>query len=97
MAKAEAAATKKITAKAGSYIVLDCMIFHSGGTNKSLNNRRAVNHVFTMPHIKKQIDFFFHEIPSIVPEKVKGIFDSNDNVSHNINQYLKIRHQKKNS
>lgn len=88
---------KQITAKAGSYIVLDCMIFHSGGTNKSLNDRRAINHVFTMPHIKKQIDYYFHEIPSTVPEKVKGIFDSNDNVSHNISEYLKIRHKKKNS
>jgi hypothetical protein len=87
---------KQLIAKAGSYIVLDCMTFHSGGTNKSLNDRRAVNHVFTMPHIKKQIDYYFHEIPSVVPEKVKSIFDSYDNVSRNINEYLKIRQKKKN-
>jgi len=89
---------KQITAKAGSYIVLDCMIFHSGGTNNSSNDRRAVNHVFSMPHIKKQIDYYFHEIPSVVPEKVKGIFDSNGSVSHhNISQYLKSRYKKNNS
>ena len=88
---------KQIIAKAGSYIVLDCMIFHSGGTNKSSNDRRAVNHVYTIPHIKKQIDYYFHEIPSVVPEKVKSIFDSYDNVPRNISEYLKSRHKKKNS
>ena len=86
---------KQITAKAGSYIVLDCMIFHSGGINNSSNDRRAVNHVFTIPHIKKQIDYHFDEIPSIVPEKVKSIFDNNGNTSHDINEYLEFR-QKKN-
>lgn len=85
---------KQITAKAGSYIVLDCMIFHSGGVNNSSNDRRAVNHVFTIPHIKKQIDYHFNEIPSIVPEKVKNIFDNNRN-NHNINEYLESRKKKK--
>jgi ectoine hydroxylase-related dioxygenase (phytanoyl-CoA dioxygenase family) len=71
------------------------MIFHSGGTNKSLNDRRAVNHVFTIPHIKKQINYLFHEIPSVVPEKVKSIFDSYFNPSHNISEYLKRRCKKR--
>ena len=87
---------KQITAKAGSYIVLDCMIFHSGGVNNSSNDRRAVNHVFTIPHIKKQIDYHFNEIPSIIPDKVKSIFDNNGNTSHDINEYLESR-KKKNS
>jgi len=85
---------KQITAKAGSYIVLDCMIFHSGGMNNSLNDRRAVNNVFTMPHIKKQIDYYFDEIPSNVPEKIKGIFDNNSNTSHNITEYFEVRQKK---
>ena len=88
---------KQITAKAGSYIVLDRMIFHSGGVNNSSNDRRAINQVFTIPHIKKQIDFQFHEIPSIVPEKVKSIFDNNGNISHTIDDYLKVRLKKKNT
>ena len=86
---------KQITAKAGSYVVLDCMIFHSGGINNSSNDRRAVNNVFTIPHIKKQIDYNFDEIPSIVPEKVKSIFDNNGNTSHSINEYLDFRQKKK--
>lgn len=44
------------SAKAGSYILLDCMIFHSGGFNRTEKNRRAVNHVFTIPYFKQQIN-----------------------------------------
>lgn len=43
-------------AKAGSFILLDCMIFHSGGYNKTQLARRAVNHVFTIPYFKQQIN-----------------------------------------
>lgn len=43
-------------AKAGQYIVLDCMIYHSGGFNRTTNDRRAVNNVFTIPYFKQQIN-----------------------------------------
>ena len=43
-------------AKAGSFILLDCMIFHAGGYNKTRSARRAVNHVFTIPYFKQQIN-----------------------------------------
>lgn len=45
----------QVQAKAGSYILLDCMLFHSGGFNESKIERRAVNHVFTIPYFKQQI------------------------------------------
>jgi ectoine hydroxylase-related dioxygenase (phytanoyl-CoA dioxygenase family) len=45
----------QINAKAGQYILLDCMLFHSGGFNKSTKERRAVNHVFNIPYFKQQI------------------------------------------
>jgi len=45
-----------ITAPAGSFIVLDCMVFHSGGVNVSAKPRRAVNHVYTIPLLRQQID-----------------------------------------
>lgn len=51
----------QIAAPVGSFIVLDSMVFHRGGFNGSLNHRRAINHVYTIPHIKQQID-----IPSMV-------------------------------
>lgn len=46
----------QVAAPAGSFIVLDCMIFHSGGVNRTSQERRGVNHVYTIPLIKQQID-----------------------------------------
>ncbi|QPF83002.1 phytanoyl-CoA dioxygenase family protein [Bradyrhizobium genosp. L] len=46
----------KVTAPAGSFIVLDCMVFHSGGVNVSAQPRRAVNHVYSIPLLRQQID-----------------------------------------
>lgn len=46
----------QIAAPAGSFIVLDCMLFHRGGDNRTETARRAVNHVYTTAFIKQQID-----------------------------------------
>lgn len=46
----------QVEAKAGSFILLDCMMFHSGGFNKTGSVRRAVNHVFSIPYFKQQIN-----------------------------------------
>ena len=45
----------QVEAKAGQYILLDCMLFHSGGFNQTRKDRRAVNHVYTIPYFKQQI------------------------------------------
>jgi ectoine hydroxylase-related dioxygenase (phytanoyl-CoA dioxygenase family) len=43
------------TAAPGSFVVLDSMVFHAGGVNRTSRERRAVNQVFTIPLIKQQI------------------------------------------
>jgi ectoine hydroxylase-related dioxygenase (phytanoyl-CoA dioxygenase family) len=45
-----------VTAPAGSFIVLDCMMFHKGGINTTASPRRAINHVYSIPLIRQQID-----------------------------------------
>jgi ectoine hydroxylase-related dioxygenase (phytanoyl-CoA dioxygenase family) len=45
-----------VTAPAGSFIVLDCMTYHSGGINVTQKPRRAVNHIYSIPLIRQQID-----------------------------------------
>lgn len=45
----------QLEAKAGQFILLDCMLFHAGGYNATRQPRRAVNHVYTIPYIKQQI------------------------------------------
>jgi ectoine hydroxylase-related dioxygenase (phytanoyl-CoA dioxygenase family) len=54
-----------IEAKAGSIIIFDAMLFHRSGLNTSGRTRRAVNHIFTLPFIKQQID---------LPKTLKGKF-----------------------
>jgi ectoine hydroxylase-related dioxygenase (phytanoyl-CoA dioxygenase family) len=46
-----------ITAPAGSILMLDAMLFHRAGTNRSNSIRRAVNHIYTLPLMKQQISF----------------------------------------
>jgi len=45
----------QLQAKAGQFVLLDCMMFHSGGFNRTDRERRAVNHVYTIPYFKQQI------------------------------------------
>lgn len=54
---------QQIEAPAGNFIVLDCMLYHSGAANRSAADRRAVNHVYTIPMIRQQID-----IPAMLGE-----------------------------
>jgi ectoine hydroxylase-related dioxygenase (phytanoyl-CoA dioxygenase family) len=53
------------SAPAGSFLVLDSMIYHTGGMNISDKSRRAVNNVYTLPFIRQQID-----LPSAFPKDV---------------------------
>jgi ectoine hydroxylase-related dioxygenase (phytanoyl-CoA dioxygenase family) len=45
-----------VNAKAGSAIVFDSMLFHRGGVNSSTSPRRGLNHLYSLPFIKQQID-----------------------------------------
>jgi ectoine hydroxylase-related dioxygenase (phytanoyl-CoA dioxygenase family) len=47
----------QVTAPRGSYILLDCMCYHTGASNPSARPRRGVNHVYTSPILRQQIDF----------------------------------------
>ena len=44
-----------VEAPRGSFLVLDAMTYHSGDENRSERERRAVNHVYTIPMIRQQI------------------------------------------
>ncbi|MDR6383862.1 phytanoyl-CoA dioxygenase family protein [Paraburkholderia caribensis] len=46
----------QIEAPAGSYLILDAMLYHRAGINQSKNVRRAVNHVIGLPFMAQQID-----------------------------------------
>ncbi|MSP01035.1 MAG: phytanoyl-CoA dioxygenase [Acetobacteraceae bacterium] len=60
------------TAPAGSFIVQDAMVFHSGGENRTNKVRRAVNHVFVLPFLRQQIN---------LPRMLDGRFSDDPRVS----------------
>ncbi|MFM0449725.1 phytanoyl-CoA dioxygenase family protein [Paraburkholderia nemoris] len=55
---------KQIEAPAGSYLILDAMLYHRAGINETNNVRRAVNHVIGLPFMAQQID-----LPSALANK----------------------------
>jgi hypothetical protein len=52
-----------VSAPAGSFILLDRLTFHSGGINTTERPRRAINHVYSIPLFRQQID-----LPSVLGE-----------------------------
>ncbi|MEM5289730.1 phytanoyl-CoA dioxygenase family protein [Paraburkholderia sabiae] len=48
---------RQIAAPAGSFIVLDAMLYHRGGINVSNDVRRAVNHLIGLPFLAQQVNF----------------------------------------
>jgi len=55
---------KVVTAKAGSVLIFDSMMYHRAGRNTSKNVRRAINNMYVLPFLKQQISF-----PSILKGK----------------------------
>lgn len=47
---------KQVQAPAGSFLILDAMLFHRAGINGTNRPRRAVNHVIGRPFMAQQID-----------------------------------------
>jgi ectoine hydroxylase-related dioxygenase (phytanoyl-CoA dioxygenase family) len=45
-----------VTADAGSFIMLDAMLFHSGGVNRTNSPRRAVSQLYSAPIVRQLID-----------------------------------------
>ncbi len=54
----------QVSARAGTFIVINGMTYHRGGANKTLARRRAVNHLYSTAFIKQQID-----IPSALGDR----------------------------
>lgn len=57
------------SAPAGSFVLIDCMTYHRGGFNGTARNRRAVNHVYTIPLMRQQID-----MPAVLGERYTDAF-----------------------
>lgn len=81
----------QIEAKAGQYILLDCMLFHSGGSNRTDHERRAVNHVYTIPYFKQQIKLPALLLQVDLAQDQKELFGFNFQEPTSIDNYLNDR------
>lgn len=61
-----------VTAKAGSVVVFNSMLYHKGGSNVGTTRRRAVVQIYSRPFIKQQIDY---------SSWLKGRFDTESKIS----------------
>ena len=85
----------QVEAKAGSFILLDCMVYHSGGFNKTQSMRRAVNHVFNIPYFKQQINIPMNMKDDNLSSEVRDILGFAYAEPISISDYLSTRTSKK--
>ena len=78
----------QVEAEAGSFIVLDCMVFHAGGFNKTNLERRAVNHLYNIPYFKQQINIPMNMTSTKLSAEAKDIFGFNYVEPSSISDYL---------
>lgn len=82
----------QVEAKAGSFILLDCMMFHAGGFNTTDSERRAVNHLYNIPFFKQQIVIRDHMKSHNLSLVQRQILDFNSPDGHDsVESYLKLR------
>jgi Phytanoyl-CoA dioxygenase (PhyH) len=86
----------QVEAKVGSFIILDCMVFHAGGYNKTNLPRRAVNHVYNIPYFKQQINIPMNIEGSRLSTDARDILGFNYVEPQSITDYLSTRAGKSN-
>lgn len=85
----------QILAKAGQFIVLDCMLFHSGGFNRSAKERRAINHMYNIPYFKQQINIPMNIQGESLSAEEREILGFGSMEPDSIQSYLDSRGNKK--
>jgi ectoine hydroxylase-related dioxygenase (phytanoyl-CoA dioxygenase family) len=85
----------QLEAPAGSFILLDCMLFHAGGFNRTASPRCAVNQVYTIPFFKQQINIPFNlKNSESLSGEVKDILGFNHSEPETIADYIARRRRK---
>lgn len=87
----------QVEAKAGQFILLDCMLFHSGGFNRTNKARRAINHVYTIPYFKQQISFPENICAENLNDEMREILGFNYREPTSIDDYFSSRERKNNT
>lgn len=84
----------QVEAKAGQFIVMDCMLFHSGGRNRGNADRRAVNHAYMIPYFRQQIELPGNLDASTLSESEKSLLGFSYSSPPSVEAYLVSREKK---
>ncbi len=84
----------QVEAKAGQFILMDCMLFHSGGRNRSASERRAINHAYMIPYFKQQIEIPPNIAPEGLSSEERAILGFDYRTPESIEAYFKSRERK---
>jgi len=79
----------QVEAKSGQFIIMDCMLFHSGGFNSSDHERRAVNHMYSIPYFRPQIEISKHIDRSRITKEQAEVLGLNFELPFSVEDYLK--------
>ncbi|MFL1524183.1 phytanoyl-CoA dioxygenase family protein [Pseudomonas sp. O230] len=85
----------QVVAKAGSFIILDCMLFHCGAYNNTLSPRRAINHLFTVPYIKQQINLPMAMVGKSLNDEQKAFLGFDYQIPPSVSSYISSRNSQK--
>jgi hypothetical protein len=81
----------QVEAPRGSFLLLDCMLFHAGGYNETSRARRAVNHVYNIPYFKQQINIPSNMTGQELTAEARDILGFNCIEPGSVDEYLSTR------
>lgn len=73
------------TINAGSVILFDSMIYHKAGINNTNEFRYGINHMFTLPFVKQQINF-----PAVLKDKYMDEFPTNRLLGYHSREFYDV-------
>lgn len=88
----------QIEVKAGTFLILDCMTFHAAGTNRSMESRIGINHVYSTLMLRPQIEWSRAlakgdiQILSASHKKLLGL---DQEIAGSVEEFLSIRRKRK--
>ncbi len=86
----------QITVKAGTFLVLDCMLYHAAAPNLSMNARLGLNHVFTSVMFGPQINWktSLDEMNIPITPTLTNLLGLDFATPPNVDEYLRRRKAK---
>ena len=81
----------QVEAKAGDIIVMNSMLYHGGCRNSSDKERRAINHIYSLPFFSQQINLPSNLNEADFDELHKVILGFKYNEPHSVEDFLRLR------